>query len=204
MARPLEVLLGSLEAAVGGCRSLGLRCTDPPFMTSRLLERLGYGPYEQRSAWEYARSLEGSPVELYKYLDVRFSLVVKVVSRKLLHIDGWMPADYIDCQLAGPRCRVSPRGMAALAYVDGVAGGAEIRLNLVRLLHILDTYLPGSASRLVAAVRAAAAGDVASLQGVVLDLLQNESVRVFLPKVPKDAAGLAALSPAIRRASRRP
>ncbi len=168
--------------------------------TTRLLERIGLTGYAQRSFWERARRIAGSRIQLYRYMDVDFEMAVYLVRRKLLHVDGWLPVDYIDCQLMRSRCFASPQGQALMAYVEGKAMGSEIKINVVRLLSILNGTSEGLAFRVIDGLEQALEGKgLSGLTSALLDAVKLDAVRIMLPKVPSSIRDLASMSPALRK-----
>lgn len=186
------------------CRSRGLRCRDPPLATSRLLLRLGLNQYQVRDFWEDVAEEAGRSYTLYKYKGAMFSLSAAVRQGKLLHIDGWLPADFYDCNLRRDSCQSSPRGQALYVYVSGSVEGSEIRVNVINLLYMLDVAVSGAAERILESVRRAIwSNSVDELVKEVIDIARCPglgSIRLVLPKVPENEDDVAKLVPLLRRA----
>jgi hypothetical protein len=196
----LGFMVEAARALIAGCRERGLRCRDPPLATSRLLSRIGLNQYQERAFWSDAQEASGREYIIYRYRRASFSLGLSVVESELLHIDGWLPADYFDCRLLGDACSKSPRGKALYAYVSSSVAGNSLRINAVNLLRILDMTVPGLVDELLDGVSDAVWGrGHERLVNAVLKAAGLESIRIVLPAAPKDRKDLLSLSPLLAR-----
>lgn len=196
----LGFMVEAARALIAGCRERGLRCRDPPLATSRLLSRIGLNQYQARAFWSDAREASGREYVIYRYRGASFSLGLSVVESELLHIDGWLPADYFDCRLMGDACSRSPRGKALYAYVSGFIAGGRLRVNSVNLLRILDMTVPGLVDELLDGVSDVIWGrGHERLVNAVLKATGLDSIRIVLPATPEDVEDLLSLSPLLAR-----
>ncbi len=199
--RAVEHVIMSAEALLSACSELNLRCRDPPVVTSRLLGHLGVNQYVQRTVMGLLGELSGERIELYRHLRAEFYLRPYLERRKLMHVDGWVPVDFLDCKAMEGRCSISPRGLAGLIYIEGSVEGSLIRVNVVNLLRLLDITKPGSAIGLLEALRGLLWGrDVDGSLEELSNLTSIDAVRLVLPKVPEGPGDLVKLSPALREA----
>ena len=200
--KPLHVEMLSKSALVVArcCRAMGLGCRDPPIATTGLLYSLGYSQYQVRSLWEALSSRAPLAAEVYRFHGVSFRLVVEhsrgPVYEARCPLGHLVPLDPVDAERKGET--YTPHSHRAHAYLEGGVGGAMLRVNVVRLLFLLD--LDGHAEPLVEGLVEAAYGKPAVLLDRVVGILDRYSgfLGLILPWVPGKSQ-LARVSPAIRR-----
>ncbi|MGC9210525.1 MAG: hypothetical protein ACP5FT_04605 [Acidilobus sp.] len=200
----IDDLLTATESLLQACSTMNLRCRDPPLVTTRLLQHLSLTQYRQRVLWKFLEELSGQRFEIYKYVRAVFTISVTVERKKLLHIDGWVPVDFLDCRANQARCTVSPRGSAAFAYLEGTVEGSQVKINLINLLRILDMVKPQASREIVRAARNLLWGsDVESSLERIVDLTSMDVMKIVLPKVPSNPKDLLQLSPLLRASLKR-
>jgi len=196
-----EDAINAASSLLSACSQLGLRCRDPPFATSRLLQHIGLGQYRLRSFWDHMAELSRGRYVLYKAPNAVFELRLSLERRKLMHVDGWVPVDYFDCRALSGRCSTSPQGLGAFIYVEGRVEGSEIRLNAINLLRMVDLVRPSTSAELLGALRDLLWGrGVERGLDLLLRLTNVDAVRLVLPRAPATVKDLLTVSPALRQA----
>lgn len=199
----LSTMIDAAILLLDACRERGLRCRDPPLVTGRVLQRLELNQYQARAFWEDAEELSREDYVIYRYRAVTFSLRLSLTEAELMHVDGWVPVDYLECRANSGRCERSPRGRALYAYVIGKVEGGELKVNGMNILRVLDVAVPGLARELLEGARDVLWGrGSARLLGALMNALKLESVRLVLPETPDDESGLMKLSPLLSRLTR--
>lgn len=197
----VEMLSKSALAVARCCRAMGLGCRDPPIATTGLLYSLGYSQYQVRSLWEALSSRAPLTAEVYRFHGVSFRLVVEhslgPVYEARCPLGHLVPLDPVDAERKGET--YTPHSHRAHAYLEGGVGGARLRVNVVRLLFLLD--LDGLAEPLVEGLVKAAYGNPGILLEEVATVLDRYRalLDMLLPWVPGRGQQLARASPAIRR-----
>ncbi|MGC9071203.1 MAG: hypothetical protein ACP5HK_00680 [Acidilobus sp.] len=195
----IDDLIASAEALLAACSELNLRCRDSPVVTTRLMQHIGLSQYRQRSLWDLLGSLSREKYEIYKHVRTSFTISFSVKRGKLMHVDGWVPVDILECKANENSCSVSPRGSAGYVYVEGSVEDSQIRINAVNLLRILDMTTPFASRAFLHAIRDLLWGrDVDSALEHVARVASIDVMRIVLPKVPLTPRDLLRLSPALR------
>jgi hypothetical protein len=187
-----------------------LHCLDPPIVTTGFLRSRGYGEYEVRRLWRYARRLHALRYPLYVYEDSLLTLRLVVRQGPAYHYARTMtPVDRVDCEVLGGECRVSTRSYGLYSYIEGHVEGNSVRLNLAHLAVLAARAKP----RLVLEILGHAlnfveppsnmADRIGELMNVLAKLsrLVEEYYTVIdnaLPRAPRSLDELLHLSPIIR------
>ena len=151
-ASDVDVLLRGLRRLLEFCLEEGLECVDPPIATSRFLYSLGCNEYGVRRLW--ARIGGGIEAEIFRSRRSRFTLVLEA-HRGMAYHDSWsgVPVDELDCERLRERCVGTSNANKAYVFLSGGVEDNVLRVNIVRLLLLLERSARGKAFELIDAVR---------------------------------------------------
>ncbi len=151
-ATDIDVLLKALRRLLEFCLEEGLECVDPPIATSRFLYSLGCNEYGVRRLW--ARIGGGVEAEVFRSRRSRFSIVLEA-HRGMAYHDSLtsVPVDELDCRRLRERCAGTSNANKAYVFLSGGVEDNVLRVNIVRLLLLLERSARGRAFELIDAVR---------------------------------------------------
>ena len=164
----LEMLARSTIATTRCCIEHGLRCTDPPVATTRLLEWLGYGASRARTFWSRLEAVAPISVEIYRYKGTRFYITVIHRIEPLREMSGPTPCPLGPLDWERRDHHFAPNAHTARAYLEGGIGGNDVRINVARLLCLIERSAPGSLD---------------AIERLVLDLIWNRLEPAEMPRV---------------------
>ena len=204
--RNIEVLVKAIQELVNCCYSERVRCTDPPVASTGFLYSLGFHQYLIRSFWS-GLPLGTYNVPLYKWLNTNFSLEVEHVISSVNEIECGnliVPLDELDARMKATI--FTPRSHLLYIRINGEIEGNAIRLNVIRLAKLIETYEPGWVNSLLDSI-SKAYGDpsmLVDLEYKVLEEIRKRELLLsfILPRIPRSVDDLYKLVPIIRLLSR--
>ncbi len=184
-----------------------LRCTDPPVASTGLLYSMGFNQYSVRRFWSEL-PLGVYNVPLYTYLDTFFNLELEHAKTPVreAECEGMLvPLDNIDS--IKWREVSTPQSHVLYARISGRIEGNVIKVNVVRLAKVVETYEPGWVDMFLAGVMRVYRDKslLAELEKRVLEeLLKRRSILSFiLPHIPSSREDLHSHVPLVRFLSTR-
>jgi hypothetical protein len=198
----VEVLVKSLRELVNCCYSEKIRCTDPPIASTGFLYSLGFHQYLIRTFW--AELPPGVyKVPLYKYLGTEFFIEIKHEINSIREIKcgkHTIPVDELD---ARPRETIfTPRSHLLYIRLAGVIEGNVIKINIVRLAKLIETYEPGWVTSILDEILRSFDNPkiLDDLEDKVLAEIEKRKLVLsfILPKIPKSKTDLLKLVPVLR------
>lgn len=195
-------LLRGIDSQVRGCVRYGVRCRDPPAITSTFLRKsLGFSEFRVKRFWRVARSLTGYSLNVYRLRDAWFHLVLSVKRGAAYVVEGdsFFP-DIFDC--ARLKCVEYTNENSLYLYLEGGMGGEALRVNVVHVLTKLLQVRPACYDAIVRSVDSVRRGDLGGAVPGFICLFRvlrdyGNLLADIIPVVPKSISELALLSPAI-------
>ena len=189
-----------LDRQVKGCLELSLGCRDVPVATSPLLKSLGFSDYKVKKFWKIAKSFTGFSINIYRYEETCFYIVLEVRREPLLAYQN-VYVDFIDCQQV--HCTEYPKGNKLYIYIEGSLEGNFMKINGVFLLKKLLELRPGCYKEVMSLIYGSLRGDLSlMLKGArcLFNLVNayKDLVSIVLPKTPVCIRDLVMVSPIIR------
>ncbi len=198
--RNLVVLGTALLEVLECCYGERLKCVDPPVATTGMLYSMGFGQYTIRRFWDEL-PLGVSTIPIYRYLNSEFVIEVEHSVGPALELrcgSKLIPVDRLDAR--GADTIFSPRTHKVYLRILGRIEGNMIRVNLVRLSKLMETYEPGMMREVVRGIL----GSNEDMAGKLLEIVMREIrrwegiLRFLLPYIPRDKENLFKTSPALR------
>ena len=200
--RNIEILGKAITALLECCYGERLRCIDPPTATTGMLYSLGLYQYAIRSFWKDL-PLGVASIPVYKYLNTSFQIEVEHIVgpvRELRCGDRLIPVDRIDARSL--ETVFSPHSHAIYLRLAGRIEGNIIRINIIRLAKLMETYDPGSVQRTLGGILKMydSRRMLRRLEGELLDYLKRWRgiLRLILPYMPEREEELLKVSPILR------
>jgi len=199
----IDALLSGVDTQVKGCVKYGVRCRDPPAITSTFLRRVvGFSEFRVKRFWKVARSVVGYSLNIYRVRDAWFHLVpnVRRGAAYVVEGDNFFP-DVFDCMEL--KCVEYTNENTFYLYIEGGLGGEALRVNLIHVLRKLLNVRPACYEAILRSVKSINVGD---LNGGVPGLIcmfrvlrdYGNVLADVIPVVPKSPSELMLLSPALR------
>ncbi|MCE4625642.1 MAG: hypothetical protein F7C35_07265 [Desulfurococcales archaeon] len=190
------MLLDAIKAMILNCVYCRLKCVNPPAVTTGLLRDLGYTQYDIRAFWSRL-PLGINKIAIYRtrigkfdlIFDHRVGAVKETVCRNLT-----TPVDNIDARRVPSY--TSPNTHMLYLQVEGGFGGNVLRINIIRLARIIESYEPGLPERFLVSVREVISGKID--KKYVIDLIYKEIekwsrtlslILPYIPRSPQDLSG---------------
>lgn len=198
----VDALLKGIDSQVRGCVKYGVRCRDPPAITSTFLRSpLGFSEFRVKRFWRVARALVGYSLNIYRLRDAWFHLVPSIRRGAAYVVEGddFFP-DVFDCMRL--RCVEYTNENSFYLYIEGGLGGEALRLNVIHLLRKLLQVRPACYETILRSVRSVSKGDLAGgMPGLIcmFKVLRDYGnvLADIIPVVPKSPSELMLLSPAL-------
>ncbi|MEB3759286.1 MAG: hypothetical protein GSR72_04635 [Desulfurococcales archaeon] len=199
----IDMLLDSLRRHVIACTICRLKCIDPPAVTTGMLYDLGYSQYDVRVFWSrLPRGEYGFTIYQLKEGEIRILFEHNVGKVQEYYCDDVrIPVDDYDAE---KRPTIyTPNSHRLFVRFHGNLGGNLIRVNVVRIAKIVESYEPGLPEELLDVIRQVYWGkrpkeDLARLIVSELSRWRN-IVSLLFPHLPKDDAGYVERMPILRR-----
>ncbi|MCE4615196.1 MAG: hypothetical protein F7B60_06685 [Desulfurococcales archaeon] len=203
----IKVLVNAVRELVNCCYSVRIRCTDPPIASTGFLYSLGFHQYLIRSFWS-GLPLGVYDIPLYKWLNTDFSLEIEHLISGVNEIrcgELVIPIDELDARMKNTV--FTPRSHLLYIRIKGKVGGNVIRLNVIRLAKLIETYEPGWVNSLLDSILKAFDDPslLIDLENKVLEETRKRALLLsfILPRIPRSVDDLNKLVPIVRLISRR-
>lgn len=133
-----KYVLEGVIMQLSNCVKYGIRCRNPPALTTGILHTLGLSNYEIRSFWRSIKKRiergEAS-LTLLKYHDVEFKIELEFKSGGACYIDHETYIDVHDCSLYGDNAKMLTNINKIYLFIKGyVSGEMFIKFNVIYLL----------------------------------------------------------------------
>ena len=200
--RNIEVLVKSFREIVNCCYSERIRCTDPPIASTGFLYSLGFYQYLIRTFWSEL-PLGVYEIPLYKYLETQFAIEIthEINSAREIRCGKYLvPVDELDAR--SKETVFTPRSHLLYVRLSGVVEGNVIKINIVRLAKLIETYEPGWVNSILDSILKALNDPsvLVDLEDKVLQEIDRRKLLLsfILPRIPKSREDLFKLVPILR------
>ncbi len=199
----IDMLLDALKNHVVACSVCRLKCMDPPAVTTGQLYDLGYSQYDVRTFWGRL-SLGSHTLVVYTIKNGYFSLEFEHSIGKVQEIycvDSRIPVDDFDAERR--ETIFTPNSHRLYIRLLGYLGGNEIRINVVRIAKLVESYEPGLPEKFIDTVRNVIwkKEDREALLQIIYGELERwrNIIELLIPHFPDDLNHLRLLMPVFRR-----
>ncbi len=200
--RILKAILDSIEKTIICCRKLGLECRDPPVLTTGSLYSLGYHQYFVRMFWDKL-PLGTYVIPLYKQSGFIFNMEIQhdIASTYETTCNNMIvPIDFIDARKT--YSTHAPHTHRLFLRISGAAGGNVIKVNLLRILYLIESSKPKTVFRLLDILRKIVYGEEEkqNVLSIAIELIRNweNYLEFIVPQVPASREELRKMSPLLR------
>ena len=208
MNNVVRIIVCALRDQVRNCLKYGLRCLDPPVLTSGMLRRYGIkSDHTIVNFWHRVQTIVSrfEHLEIYRSRHMVFALYMQHSledAYKLVDLDIYV--DPIDCEHR--QCLVAPHSHVLRIYFVGNYSNLNLKINVISLLKLVSVKEPRFLTCLDRLAQDPLSEDnIIRVSLCVLSILNKYRTFLarFIEKVPNTLTNLINLSPLLRSSIRR-